>query len=133
MLHQMDENKADEDFDEGQYPLLDWKENTYELFAIIYSHLPGKFVAYVLKEEGTQWYLIQEDQFKTCEKDEIDELTQPQMQFFRKKNVKNDFADKLEQMMKLKNKDLGVTERREVTKNINNNLFNHLVGKNEEK
>ena len=71
----MDENLKDEPFDEGKYPLLDWKENTYELFAIIYSHEPGKFVAYVLKEDGKQWYMIIEDSFKTCDIDEIEELT----------------------------------------------------------
>jgi NADH:ubiquinone oxidoreductase subunit C len=58
MLHSLDEDKKDEEFDESTYPLLDWEENKYELFGIIYEDHPGKFVAYVLKEDGTQWYLI---------------------------------------------------------------------------
>jgi hypothetical protein len=52
MLHSMDENKKSQPFDEKIYPKLDWYENKYELFAIIYEADPGHYVSYVLKEDG---------------------------------------------------------------------------------
>lgn len=48
----MDENKKSQPFDEKIYPKLDWNENKYELFAIIYEADPGHYVSYVLKEDG---------------------------------------------------------------------------------
>lgn len=110
MLHGLDEEKKKTPFDEGAYPKLDWNQNQYELFAVIYEPTPGHYVSYVLKENSTQWYLIDEDRFRTCEKDEVATLTRPEMQFFRKRGVKADLAAKLEELMREKNRNLGVSK-----------------------
>lgn len=75
MLHALDEKKKDLEFDTSKFPKYNFTENKYELFATIDQTSDGRFVAYVLKEKGTQWYIIDEDKFKPCEASELDEVT----------------------------------------------------------
>lgn len=118
MMLAMDEENKNKEVDMSQFPTYDFKANEYELFASIDQLESGRFVAYVLKENGKQWYLIDENQFKPCDFSEVEEVTQPQMQFYRKRNVKIDLSYKLEAMMMQKNKDLGVYRKKEIKENI---------------